>query len=308
MLKYKIEGNINFKEELNKMLELDDDNDAETNNNLCKITGQPLIDKYVELECSHKFNYEPLYTEIYTQKHIFRTYTELITLSIDDKNKIKNSNLDYFIKCPYCRNIQFTILPYYEELGLNQYYGINSLDKTLRVPKLQLINVYYGVTFKLTGNPCCKILNEKGYKCKISNVANIENTDLSYCMLHYKEGLKKYKFEQKQKIIDDKKQEKKKKEEELIKFNEERVAKGLKPLKQIKKNVVKSVVKNVVKNVVEQNIQQIPLYIPINDNVNVNENDIILCKAILKSGPNKGKTCSNKKVDNGLCKRHSKTN
>ena len=39
-----------------------------------------------------------------------------------------------------------------------------------------------------------------------------------------------------------------------------------------------------------------------------NENDIILCKAILKSGPNKGKTCSNKKVDNGLCKRHSKTN
>ena len=39
--------------------------------------------------------------------------------------------LDYFIKCPYCRSIQFTILPYHEELALEQKYGVNSLDKKL---------------------------------------------------------------------------------------------------------------------------------------------------------------------------------
>jgi hypothetical protein len=297
MLKYRIEGNINFKEELNKMLELDDNNEInnEDNDNLCKITGQPLIDKYVELECSHKFNYEPLYTEIYTQKHKLRTYNEILNLSINDNKKIRNSNLDYFIKCPYCRNIQFTILPYYEELGLNTYYGINSLDKSLQVPNLQLIDFHYGVTFKLTGKSCCKIVNENGHKCKMINVANIKDTDLSYCKFHFKEGLKKYKFELKQKIIDDKKKEA---QDKLIEVNEERVAKGLTPLKRL--------IKKKIANIVEKSIQEIPLYVPeIDTNANTN-NDAIFCKAILKSGPNKGKVCSNKKVNNGLCKRHSK--
>ena len=51
------------------------------------------------------------------------------TLNKNNLKKFLSSKLDYFIKCPYCRDIQFTILPYYEELGLEAKYGVNTLDK-----------------------------------------------------------------------------------------------------------------------------------------------------------------------------------
>ena len=56
MKKYSV-GNvqINFNEELKKMIEMDDVDDDENN---CKISGSPLIDNCVTLECNHKFNYD----------------------------------------------------------------------------------------------------------------------------------------------------------------------------------------------------------------------------------------------------------
>ena len=126
MTKHKIEGNLNFYDELYKSL--DDSDDDETN--MCQITGLPLIEKSVILECKHCFNYDALFKEICRQKYDFKTY-DTHTLSNKDQQKLRNSGFNYFIKCPYCRNIQFTILPYYEELGLEEKYGINSLDKTL---------------------------------------------------------------------------------------------------------------------------------------------------------------------------------
>ena len=126
MSKYIIEGNINFQEELYKLL----DEDSENEDELCQITGLHLKDKHVTLECKHHFNYDALYNEICKQKFEFKTY-DPNTLTKKDLQKCRDSKLDYFIKCPYCRNIQFTILPYYEELELKKIYGINSLDKTL---------------------------------------------------------------------------------------------------------------------------------------------------------------------------------
>ena len=114
-----------FNLELQKMLNEDDDED-----NLCLISSLPLTDKYVTLECNHKFNYEPLYREIYTQKYEFKTY-DYSSLNGNNLIKYKLAQQDYYIKCPYCRNIQFSILPYYEELGLKKCYGINSLDRNL---------------------------------------------------------------------------------------------------------------------------------------------------------------------------------
>ena len=61
-----------FYEELYKSLDTNDDNNS---NEVCQITGMPLIDKYVTLECGHKFNYDAIYTEIHKQKFIF--YKEL---------------------------------------------------------------------------------------------------------------------------------------------------------------------------------------------------------------------------------------
>ena len=124
---YTIEGNINFQEELYKLL----DEDSEDEDTLCQITSLPLKDKSVTLECKHHFNYDALYNEIHKQKYEFKTY-DTHTLTKKELRKYNDSKLDYFIKCPYCRSIQFTILPYYEELGLKKVYGINSLDPTLK--------------------------------------------------------------------------------------------------------------------------------------------------------------------------------
>ena len=67
MSKYTIEGNINFQEELYKLL----DEDSENEDELCQISGLPLKDKFITLECNHHFNYDALYREIYKQKYEF---------------------------------------------------------------------------------------------------------------------------------------------------------------------------------------------------------------------------------------------
>jgi hypothetical protein len=297
MTKHKIEGNLNFYDELYKSL--DDSDDDETN--MCQITGLPLIDKFVTLECNHCFNYEALYKEIVIQKYEFKTY-DINTLSNKDQQKFRNSGFNYFIKCPYCRSIQFTILPYYEELGLEKKYGINSLDKTLPNCNVNKPSPYhgsseytfnmYGVTFKK--GVCCHT-SVTGHLCAGYYVAVIPNTTFSYCKFHYKNQLKINKLLEKKKILDEKNKAKQEILNEKKKLfdekNIERVEKGLPPLKRL------PVLKKKVENVVEQQNNPIQQYFPEEDNG---------CKAMLKSGPNKGKQCGCKKIEiNGLCKRHS---
>ena len=65
MTKYKIEGDIDFFSELYKSL---DNEDTENTDNLCLITNLPLIDKYFQMDCGHKFNYIPLYFDIKNHK------------------------------------------------------------------------------------------------------------------------------------------------------------------------------------------------------------------------------------------------
>jgi len=304
MSKYTIEGNINFKEELNKLL----DEDSENEDELCQITGLPLKDKHVVLECNHHFNYDALYNEIYKQKYEFKTY-EPNSLSNKNLQKFRESSLDYFIKCPYCRNIQFTLLPYYKELDLTELYGINSLDKTLPntiimpcyKPKQDFVNPHYckfhGFDLEFKQGECCEKINNFGDKCIHKYVSIIPNTQLFYCIYHYKKAIKSYKISEKKKVLDakiaakkeknDKMNEKKKLLEEK---NAERESKGLVPLKRL------PVIKKKIENIVEQ-VQTIQQYVPEED---------IGCIFIQKSGPKKGKNCRCKKIEaNGLCKRHS---
>jgi hypothetical protein len=311
MTKYIIEGNINFQEELYKLLDEESDNEDE----MCQITGLPLKDKFVTLECNHHFNYDALYKEIYKQKYEFKTY-DITHLSKKDLQKFRDSKLDYFIKCPYCRNLQFTVLPYYKDLNLKEIYGINSLDKPL--PNLQTNNnnnnyksssePYYGslnYTFKLYGTifkfgTCCQLNNlytHGNSKCMHQYVSTIPNTELAYCKYHYRNGLKNYKMSEKKKIMEEKSNLKKEREEKinerkklLEEKNAEREAKGLTPLKRL------PIIQKKIENVVEQG-QPIQSYVP--------EQEQLGCTAILKSGPNKGKECGCKKIaTNGLCKRH----
>lgn len=309
MSKLTIEGNINFQEELYKLL----DEDSENEDELCQITGLPLNDKSVILECKHHFNYDALYKEIYRQKYEFKTY-DTLHLSKKDLQKFRESKLDYFIKCPYCRNIQFTVLPFYKELGLKEIYGINSLDKSL--PNTLIINIHqslyynsyplygdpnytfnmYGVTFKF--GDCCQSINSFGNKCTHKYVAQIPNTQLVYCKFHYRTGLRNYKISERNKLKELKSQIAKEREEKmnerkklLEEKNIEREAKGLPPLKRL------HIIKKKTENVVTQQNHTIQQYVP--------DEAQIGCIAILKSGPNKGKKCGCKKVEaNGLCKRH----
>ena len=108
MNKYNIEGGIDFFAELYKSLDIDDcEEKNEDDKNRCLITNQLLTDKYIVLECNHKFNYIPLYNDLVNHKGKFNF--------MEGTNSKLNINE---IRCPYCRNIQSGVLPYYEELGL----------------------------------------------------------------------------------------------------------------------------------------------------------------------------------------------
>ena len=72
MKKYIIEGGIDFYSELYKSLDIEENiNKIEADNNICLISNLPLTDKYIKLNCGHKFNYIPLYHDIYNHKKKF---------------------------------------------------------------------------------------------------------------------------------------------------------------------------------------------------------------------------------------------
>ena len=319
---YIIEGNISFYDELYKSL---DDSDDEKDN-VCQISGESLTEQSVTMECGHKFNYIPLYKEIYNQKYIFNTYT-IESLNNKNKQKFQIENKQYYIKCPYCRDIQFTILPYYEELGLSKVYGLNSLDFSL--PNKKLIHTSYGFNhcgkfFINIGKPCSHT------NCNSLNVANITGTELNYCVTHWREGNKQYKQQENQKKLEEKKQqiqkkleekkqqiqkkleEKKQEKQQLLEVkNSERIAKGLKPLAPRNPRINKIVINNNSNNVENTVIGEVNIntYVPEEQEqsvkINKNVSEELLCKGIISYGPNKGKQCRLKHLENKLyCFRH----
>lgn len=92
-VKYKIEGNIDFY----KLLQEEDEVDY-NDTNKCLITHEPLNETAVTLECNHSFNYMPIYKYVVNCKTRFNNM---------EKKSLKVSQL----KCPFCRNVQNTLLP-----------------------------------------------------------------------------------------------------------------------------------------------------------------------------------------------------
>ena len=156
----------------------------------------------------------------------------------------------------------------------------------------------YGVDFKF--GDCCEKINNFGDLCKSNYSTTIPDTQLSYCRYHYRQGLIKHKQSErkilyiKKMIIKKEKEDKLNEKKKLLEeINVERVLKGLPQLKRLP-----------IKNKIEQNIiNVIQPYVP---EENVIVKDLLVCKAILKTGPNKGNVCGCKKIiNNGLCMRHS---
>jgi hypothetical protein len=290
MKSYTVDGNVvNFNEELSKMLKDDDDDDDDVDDtNKCRITNQPLTDKYVTLECNHKFNYDALYKEICKQKYVFKTYDDE-HLKKNDKLLFLKSGKDYFIRCPYCRHIQFEVIPYYEGLGIEEKYGVNSVKKDNRQYYL------HGQRFIL-GVECFH--TEKGEKCCNAFSTTLKDTGLTYCNKHYLSALKKYRNEINAKLEAEKNAENEKKQiaklnalekmnahkKALEELNTERAANGLALLKRLPP---------VKKSIDDKYVENDALTQPINESG---------CVAILKYGIRKGECCGVGKYE--YCGKH----
>ena len=195
-MKYNVEGDIDFFTELYNSI---DNDDNETNNtNICLITNNPLTDKFILMNCGHTFNYVPLYHDILNHKKKFN--------SMESRNS--HLKLDE-IRCPYCRTKQNSILPYYEEFGLEKVNGVNTITEIK--PKEHSSN-YYKKCEYMEENPkfnpelleIDSFSNNKYIKCnsyygtKISGINNYGDGKC-YCYFNKKIVINKYKKELKEK-------------------------------------------------------------------------------------------------------------
>ncbi len=80
----------------------------------CEIDHIDLEEYYITLECGHTFNYEAIFNAVNENKNSCTHYSKLTR---------------YQIKCPYCRNIQNKLLPYYKTLLNKKIYGVNHPDQ-----------------------------------------------------------------------------------------------------------------------------------------------------------------------------------
>lgn len=320
MKNYNIEGGINFFDELYKSL--DDDDNLFDDSNICLISKKPLKDKFIQLQCGHKFNYIELYNDLVN-------YVCKFNLLEGSSGRLKTNE----IRCPYCRNKQMGVLPYYEDLGLKQVPGVNVLiNIPIKVNTKYVLCQYLtpNTTFDSSGNNYVEeayskdFLNCKFYKCPhygskfnpVNFLGTVENSgdEKYYCIKHKKLVINKYK---KDKMIQTKQQAKEVKENAKIiakKAKEEAKQKVKEEKEKIKAELKKSVMEAKVnkksnkninndENIVIGEINIVEEY-NIDNDIDIDNKKQLVCQQLLKSGINKGKICGCKVFSDNLCKRH----
>lgn len=268
---YIIDGNIDFYKELYESLDKEDNevnpNNDSTNSTVCLITNEPLVDNFITLECKHRFNYIPLFNDARTHKKKFNVM-ERRTLKIKE------------IRCPYCRNVQKNLLPYYENMGVKKVHGVNYYDETTMN---EYVNTYQsnaesmwkvGKCYyeeKIDADADTNAENIVIKKCTKKTVKLSSETGKTYCSCHYYNAINEYKKDIKAKEIQ------KKKEEKLLlkqKIKEEKIL--FKKKAKEEKETVKL----------------------------ANKSEQQTCNQILKTGKNKGQTCGCRATQDNLCSRH----
>jgi hypothetical protein len=286
MVKYVIEGGMNFYEELYKSL---DDTDVSDSVSVCCISNQPLTPSFVTLECNHKFNYDTLYKEICQQKFVFKTY-RYEDLNDADRIKCKLEGFDFYIRCPYCRHVQYSILPYYPEY--KKIYGINTLDHghndvLLILPSgskpYDYEHKYKGYVFKKIEGKCCSnVTNNKSCNNKV--ITDFDSTQY-LCYDHLDSELLSIK---------------QKKQEEKMKAKQERLK-----LKEEKEKIRQDKIKLKEEKIkLKEEKPKAKVIIDLTENV-VLESTINGCQSIIKTGNNKGQLCGAKIFIPNCCKRHT---
>jgi hypothetical protein len=279
MVKYQIEGNISFYEELYKSL---DEEEVEKDDGVCLITDNPLTTHFVTMECGHKFNYEPLYNDVLNHKKKYNNMERCILKTIE-------------IRCPYCRKVQKTLLPYHEELGLEKVHGVNYIDELIQIKEST------GYSNKWEHGVCCfegfDPSQNIAIPCKNTQVVLVEPTGKKYCYAHryiaQKQFIAKKKLELKEK-------------QKLEKMNAKLEAKKEKELEKanIKKHKLEEKMKLKQENAKKPRITKNNVH-NLNENVIVSSaNPLNQCNQILKTGQNKGQQCGCKVFKENLCTRH----
>ena len=289
MKKYNIEDNIDFFFELNKLLNNEKNANEETlpkEKDVCLISNEKLVDKFVKLKCGHTFNYIPLFKDLVNQKQKFHTM---------DISQLKKDE----IRCPYCRSTQQGVLPYYEELGLPKTNGVNTIENyEINLCEYSIPNLNFNPMLpedETDGNNKLIVCLNAGSKISGKNYGN----DKYYCsyhkkiVIHYaKEELKLIKQAEKEMIKEEKLHKQFLKQQKINKIKEQKIKEQTKP--SIPENIV--LMNNSFIDLSGNNF--------VDSNIIVNSNIIEKCSKLIKTGVNKGKECGCKIYNDNLCKRH----
>lgn len=131
-----------------------DIDDTTSSDKKCLISHTPLEDYFQTLSCGHSFNYAPLY------KHIYHSQTP------KSYGTIPLGSPGIF-KCPYCRKVQYKLIPYIPLEGVSEIYGVNTTK------------LY---TFQHT---TCMFTNGSNKKCRAHLLRQLQ-PGMYYCRSHYK--------------------------------------------------------------------------------------------------------------------------
>lgn len=286
MDKYTVEGNLDFYNELYKMLDENPKEGEGECGDMCLITNMPLGAFFVTLGCNHKFNYMPLFNEIQNQK------LKVNTLST---THLQNNQ----VMCPYCRCNNNGVLPFHEELEVNKIYGINTLDVTYKLPNECFTNgvagCFIGVCEYKTVNQ-----NNENIPCNNKWVYKIKDNTGCYCYSHKVIILTNIMAEKKIKAKQAKLAQNIAKK---LAIKEQKLASKLavqteaKAQKDAAKTAIKAQ-KDAAKAASSSSSKK--------PNPKHNPTTLELCTEILKSGKNSGTQCKCKALLNGKCGRHAK--
>ena len=176
-MNYNIENGLNFYETLKQTLALHESEKNEQEG-ICPISNTPLEAYFFTFECGHKFNYNPLFKDIYNHKKKYN--------NLEHGKERLNMNE---IRCPFCRKKQTGILPYYSELPFSKVHGVNYID-----PGIIEYTSHGGLLMKCKFNIPTEANDGTTIKCQL--VANVISSEFCLCYPHYKQ----HKLLEKQKI------------------------------------------------------------------------------------------------------------
>ena len=119
-IKYIIEDNINFYDEINNFSD-EEENMIDSNENICLISQKPLNNNSVKLQCGHHFNLTDLYKEVCNQKLNKKKSLDTRIIRLRENEFL----------CPYCRSKQTKLLPNIKSIehSINFVNGVNCPSK-----------------------------------------------------------------------------------------------------------------------------------------------------------------------------------